>query len=58
MLDGGKPTEAGRALVAGLQEEIAKLTDPVWDGLPSADVDAAGRVLNAVVTRARTALAR
>ncbi len=58
LLEGGRPTAAAQALVAEVQQEIATLTDPIWDGLPSADVDAAARVLNAVVVRARAALAR
>lgn len=57
LLAGGRPTGAGRALVAELQREIATLTGPVWDGLPRADVDAASRVLNAVLSRSRAVLA-
>lgn len=57
LLERGAPTDAGRRLVGDIQQEIAKLTRPVWDGLPSEDVDAAGRLLNEVVVRARAALA-
>lgn len=53
LLERGRTTEAGRALVAIMQKRIADLTGPIWDDLPSSDVRAAARVLNTVVSRAR-----
>lgn len=57
LLDGGRFTAAGRQLVADVQERIATATAPIWDGLPPDDVEAATRLLNEVVGRARAALA-
>jgi hypothetical protein len=57
LLDGGRFTPSGRQLVADVQERIATATAPIWDGLPPDDVEAATRLLNEVVGRARAALA-
>lgn len=57
LLEEGKLTQAGRALVAEVQTEIANLTGPIWDSLPSADVAVAGNVLNAVLSHGRAVLA-
>lgn len=56
-LGGGRPTDAGRALLSELQGEIAALTRPIWEGLPPADVEAAGRLLREIVARGQEALA-
>jgi hypothetical protein len=57
LLDGGRLTPAGRELVTTVQATIATQTAPIWDGLPAGDVDAATRILNEVVERARAVLA-
>lgn len=57
LLEEGKPTHAGRALVADVQKEVGDLTRPIWDDLPSTDVAAADRVLNLVLARGRAVLA-
>lgn len=58
LLDDGRLTISGRELIAAVQETIATETAAIWDDLPAADVTAATRVLNEVVTRARVVLAR
>ncbi len=57
LLDGGRLTAAGRALVDDVTASIAERTSPIWNDLPVEDVDAATRVLNEVVDRARAVLA-
>lgn len=57
LLAQGRLTDAGRALVAELQDEIAALVAPVWGDLSAVDVDVTGRVLNTVLARARAVLA-
>lgn len=52
----GRPTEAGTSLVADLQATIDARVMHVFDGLDAAEVDAAARVLNTVLERARVAL--
>lgn len=54
LLDGGELTTSGRDLLASVQRSVRAETAPIWDDLPSADVDAATRVLNEVVARARS----
>ena len=56
LVDDGRLTPAGRALVATVQAIITTETAPVWDDLPADDVAVASRVLNEVVTRARALL--
>jgi hypothetical protein len=55
-LDDGQLTSAGRELVTSVQASIAADTAVIWDGLAEGDVDAAARVLNEVLSRARTVL--
>lgn len=57
LLTDGRPTDAGRRLVAEVQDRIAAATDPIWQRLPDDDVAATTRVLNEIVTRARALLA-
>jgi hypothetical protein len=49
----GSPTERGRDLVAAVVEASDRTNGSVWRDLPSEDVDAATRVLNEVLRRAR-----
>jgi hypothetical protein len=56
LLDEGRLSPAGRALVTEVQRRIAATTAPVWQDLPAADVAAATRLLNEVVGRARALL--
>lgn len=56
LLGDGQLTSAGRELIAAVQAKINSQTAPIWDDLPPDDVAAATRVLNEVVTRARTVL--
>jgi hypothetical protein len=56
LIDDGRLTSAGRELTTTVQATITSETAPIWDSLPAADVAAATRVLNEVVTRARVAL--
>jgi hypothetical protein len=57
LLDGGRVSESGRALMASVQDRIDTEVVPILQGLPDADVEATARVLNEVVSRARRALA-
>ncbi|GAA1507594.1 MarR family transcriptional regulator [Nocardioides humi] len=57
LLTAGRPTPAGRQLVAAIQARIALAADPIWQDLDPADVAAASRVLNEVLGRARAVLA-
>jgi hypothetical protein len=56
LLDDGRLTSAGRELTTAMQSTITTETAPIWDNLPAADVAAATRVLNEVVSRARVVL--
>lgn len=56
LLDDGRLTAAGRDLVDRVTTAITARTSTIWDGLPVDDVDAATRVLNEVVARARAVL--
>lgn len=58
LVDEGGATPAGRDLVAGIRERIAREAGPIWQGLPREDVAVAERVLNEVVKRSREVLAR
>lgn len=57
LLADGRPTDTGRAVLADVKASIATTTAPIWEGLPTQDVEAATRVLNEVVARARAVLA-
>ena len=57
LLVGGRLSAAGSALVGEIQSTIATRTSSVWNDLPADDVEAATRVLNEVVERARLVLA-
>jgi len=56
LVAGGRPTEAGRATLDEFQAQIAAAGGRIWKDLPVDDVDAATRVLNEVLMRAREAL--
>jgi hypothetical protein len=56
LLDNGRLTPAARELTSAVQERITTEAAPIWNGLPADDVDAATRVLNEVIARARTVL--
>jgi hypothetical protein len=53
LLRDGRPTDRGRALFTELFAQVNANAAPIWDGLPTEDVAAAGRVLNEVLNRAR-----
>jgi hypothetical protein len=53
LLDDGRPTEAGRDLVTNLLAASDSTNGSVWRDLPADDVEAATRVLNEVLRRAR-----
>ena len=57
LLEGGRLSADGRALVAGVQARIASRASAVWEGLPIDEVAATERLLNEVVRRGRLALA-
>lgn len=57
LLLGGVLTERGRSLVADVQARIDELTAPLWQDLPTADLETTTRVLTQVTARARAALA-
>jgi hypothetical protein len=56
LLDHGRLTSAGRELTAAVQATIAAETAAIWGDLPADDVEAATRVLNEVLARARVVL--
>jgi hypothetical protein len=56
LLDEGRVTDAGREMLIAVLGSSGRLTGPIWDDLPTADVAATTRVLNEVLTRARVAL--
>src|SRR5947209_8394496 len=49
----GKPTDAGRHLVTSMLASSDRTDGTVWRDLPADDVEAATRVLNEVLRRAR-----
>ncbi len=55
LLIGGRPSEAGRELMARVQAKIdsGEQTPSIWDDLDAGDVAATSRVLNEVLERAR-----
>ncbi|MFW6694684.1 MarR family transcriptional regulator [Streptomyces sp. MAR4 CNX-425] len=52
-----RPTDAGRELLAAVAAETAPISARIWDGIPAADLAAAGRVLAHVNARADAELA-
>ena len=54
----GQPTDAGRNLVADVLAASERANGSLWRELPADDVEAATRVLNEVLRRARTLAAR
>lgn len=56
VLDGGRTTDAGRALLGRVQTALAADVTAVFSGLPTDDVAAATRVLNELVARGRQRL--
>lgn len=58
LLDDGRLTPAGDALLTRLQRALADDTSAIFDDLSVDDVAAAERVLNELVDRARTVLTR
>lgn len=57
LLDAGRPTPTGLALIDRVRARVRAGTGEIWRDLPEQDVAAAGRVLNEVVRRARAVLA-
>ena len=57
LLHQGRPTDQGRDLYAEILAQTAEASGPLFAHLPASDVDAAARVLNEVLNRARTSLA-
>jgi hypothetical protein len=53
LVSGGRPTDAGRDLVTTVLAASDSTNGSVWRDLPADDVDAATRVLNEVLRRAR-----
>ncbi|MET9200488.1 hypothetical protein [Gordonia sp. NPDC003585] len=53
LLDGDALTMRGREFLEQTGARISRLTAPIWGGLPTADVEAATRVLNEVLDRGR-----
>jgi hypothetical protein len=58
LLENGRLTSAGRDLLRNLQASIASDAALIFDGLPDDDVAAATRVLNQILTQARSVLAQ
>ena len=56
LLDNGRLTPAARELTSAVQARITTVAAPIWNGLRADDVDAATRVLNEVIARARAVL--
>jgi hypothetical protein len=56
LLDAGRLSARGRELVERVQDRVGRGTAPIWEDLPDEDVAAATRLLNEVITRARTVL--
>jgi len=56
LLADGHLTAAGRELISTVQARITTGTAPIFNGLAADDVEAATRVLNELITRARTML--
>ena len=52
----GRPTPAGRGLIAQVQTRIGERTAPIWHDLDAHDVVATTRVLTQVLDRARELL--
>lgn len=50
-------TDAGRALWTRIRTAVGQITHDLWGDLPTDDLEAAGRVLNTVLTRANALLA-
>ena len=53
----GRPTDTGRDLIATVLEASDRTNGSVWRDLPADDVEAATRVLNEVLRRARELVA-
>jgi hypothetical protein len=53
LVDDGRPTASGRELVSAVLAASEASNGAVWRDLPTADVEAATRVLNEVLRRAR-----
>jgi hypothetical protein len=53
LVAGGRPTDAGRDLITTVLAASDSTNGSVWRDLPADDVDAATRVLNEVLRRAR-----
>lgn len=58
LLVGSALSPAGAAVVAAVGQEIARLTGPVWDAVPTHEVDAAARALNTILDETRALLRR
>ena len=57
LIDAGQLTAAGRAMVTDVLARIEAVTGAIWTNLAGNDVAATTRVLNEIVTRARSILA-
>ena len=57
LIDAGQLTAAGRAMVTDVLARIEAVTGAIWTNLGGNDVAATTRVLNEIVTRARSILA-
>jgi hypothetical protein len=56
LLAADRLTPAGRELLSQVRGRSASLIGPLWDDLPADEVASATRVLNTVLSRARSAL--
>ncbi len=56
LLDNGRLTPAARELTSPVQARITTEAASIWNGLPADDVEAATRLLNEVIARARAVL--
>ncbi len=51
-------TQAGRKVYERIRASVVEITDRLWGDLPAQDLEAAGRVLETVLERARAEVAR
>jgi hypothetical protein len=58
LLEGGRPTTAGRELIESVLARSAADTGPIWDDFDPGDLEATTRLLNELLARARAVLGR